>query len=546
MTHLSLRLPRGVCRLAACLLSAESANGATVVAGPGEAGLRAAIQAAQPGDTVEVTGAITLQALVRVEKRLTIRTAASVTSPVSIGGTFAGEMFQAAADGIIFERLTFAGSAQTDGLRVEKNVVLRDCTIQHTRQPVVQDYEVSPPAVVRLERVKATLNEEGFACVYLEAKDSTFSHNGNGGAYPLNGWLEGCVFENNPGAGLSLINGTVKNCVFRFNAGFGLYFDPDPGILNLSGSLFYENDGGGLLLGEEAVASVDNCTFTRHTGPPAVIVSEVREALFRHCTVADNLWAEPGALPGNPDGAAFVIGFLAERVELQNCLVADNPEAGAPHAPGLLGTWTDGGGNTIGGDANLGALADNGGPTQTLLPLGRSPAINAGRASDLFVDARGLSRQAGPKPDAGAVETGAAAPADADADQLPDTWEHFHGMNPANPADAASDADGDGQPARAEFTSRTDPVDSKSVFRIESITPVTDFAVTPALFLQLRHFPGVMFHMESSTDLRQWNLAPGSIRPSGRQNGYQMLGFEARGEALRSYYRVAVKEDPFD
>jgi hypothetical protein len=37
-----------------------------------------------------------------------------------------------------------------------------------------------------------------------------------------------------------------------------------------------------------------------------------------------------------------------------------------------------------------------------------------------------------------------AVPPDADGDQLPDDWEGEHGLDPGNPADAASDTDGDG------------------------------------------------------------------------------------------------------
>jgi hypothetical protein len=59
-------------------------------------------------------------------------------------------------------------------------------------------------------------------------------------------------------------------------------------------------------------------------------------------------------------------------VELQNCLIADNPINQHQHASGLVGSWIDGGGNVIGGPAGLGTLRDNGGPTLSMLPL---PAV---------------------------------------------------------------------------------------------------------------------------------------------------------------------------
>ena len=92
----------------------------------------------------------------------------------------------------------------------------------------------------------------------------------------------------------------------------------------------------------------------------------------------------------HPPGAAFWID-RANRVELQNCLVADNPRSDSPHASGLVGQWVDGGGNVIGGPAGLDYLRDHGGPTLSLLPLPGSPAIDVGVASDLLVDASGVS-----------------------------------------------------------------------------------------------------------------------------------------------------------
>jgi hypothetical protein len=232
-------------------------------------------------------------------------------------------------------------------------------------------------------------------------------------------------------------------------------------------------------------------------------------------------------------------------VELQNCLVADNPKGSDSHASGLAGTWVDGGGNVLGVTARLGALASNGGPTQSLLPMPGSPAINAGHLSNVLVDARGLSRLAGAKPDAGAIETGAAPPADGDGDGLPDLWEVFHGLNPANTTDAGLDKDGDGQNALAEFKSGTDPADPKSVLRIEEIIvlPVPD---PPTVRLRWGHVPGIMFQVESSSDLVQWHRVQGMVRPSSRLDGRQMLGFDAPVEPPRSYFRVIVSGNPFN
>ncbi len=64
------------------------------------------------------------------------------------------------------------------------------------------------------------------------------------------------------------------------------------------------------------------------------------------------------------------------------------------------------------GDPNLGALADNGGPTETRLPQSGSPLIDAiplascqaDGAGGITTDQRGLARPSGPGCDIGAVE----------------------------------------------------------------------------------------------------------------------------------------------
>jgi len=60
---------------------------------------------------------------------------------------------------------------------------------------------------------------------------------------------------------------------------------------------------------------------------------------------------------------------------------------------------------------------------------------------------------------------------DTDADGMPDVWETAHGFNPNDPADAAQDADHDGQTNQAEYRASTDPRDAGSVLRIVAIAP---------------------------------------------------------------------------
>ena len=536
------------------LLSPENARSANVIAGPGEAGLRAAIAAAQDGDTVFLTNHVELQSPVQIAKRLTLRSDSGNPNTGGIRGVFEGELFQLTAEGIVFENLGLSGSPQTDGLRAEKDVLLRGCYISWLRRPVTWDYSSFPEMTVRLERVTVLFNEYGFDVPVLEAKDSVFSHNGKGpfthgghGAEPGRAFLDGCRFENNYGFGLIISFGTVKNCTFRYNTGFGLWCDADPGELSLSSSLFYANGEGGLYVGEQVFATVDNCTFTRHTGSPAILVGgDASGALFRHCTIADNAFFESEPSPRQRIGKA---AFTIDRpVTLQNCLVADNPTNGSPHAASIAGSWIDGGGNVIAGPAGLNVLGNNGGPTLSMLPLSNSPAINAGIASDLIVDARGFSRLAGPAPDAGAIESDALPLADADDDGLPDLWEILHSLNQGDPSDASSDGDRDGQTALAEFQSRTDPNNPQSLLRFEEISIWPDFPGSGlrTVYLIWNSSPGLNYEVETSTNLREWRRASRWGHPYSSVSGLNTLYLSLPADSPMIFFRLKARNDVFD
>jgi len=509
---------------------------ATIIAGPGESGFRAAIEAAQDGDTVTLTNYVQLESTVAINKQITITVDPVEAWRIWIEARFDGAMLDLSTNGIVLEGLRMVGSTQTDALRAEgTTVILRDCIIADCRLPVVSHVQA---AYLRLDRVTVNNNQEGIYGQSLEAKDCTFSGNGGwSGVGASSVELDGCVIEDNHGIGLGLLNGTVKNCVFRYNIDFALWFDPVNGYLCLKSCLFYANAGGGAYLGEGGYATVDNCTFTRHTGAPAVFVTtDAHDIFLRHCTVADNVVLESDPPHWLSPQAAFWIG---SRARLQNCLIADNPTAEDPNASGLVGDWIDEGGNVIGGPAHLSTLRDNGGPTFSLLPLPGSPAIDAGRPSDVVSDARGLSRFAGAAPDAGAIETDAGPVADTDADGIPDTWEQLHGLNPADPADASSDSDSDGQSALAEFRSSTDPADQQSVHRTEEVVLSIMSIHEPFPrwgYLTWTRRPGVFYHVEASSDLRTWRPLPDTGMPDGSTLWWSLGLIEANSPS--TFYRV--------
>src|SRR5688572_17324210 len=165
---------------AIALLPVIHANAAVITAEPGDAGFRAAIAAAQPGDTVEVASQLTLESTVRIDKPITVRVDPTNAWRFSIYGNFDGVMFQVVGKGIVFEWVRLYGSPQTDGLDIsggEGAVILRDCVIASCRRPVL-DSGWESLATLKLERVNASWNRSGLSVFKLEATDSTFSFNG--------------------------------------------------------------------------------------------------------------------------------------------------------------------------------------------------------------------------------------------------------------------------------------------------------------------------------------------------------------------------------
>ncbi len=123
-------------------------------------------------------------------------------------------------------------------------------------------------------------------------------------------------------------------------------------------------------------------------------------------------------------GGALVMVSNTSTITVRNSILANsaggaadcniNSGAGGPptftdgghnlvETPGNCAASLTGPGTILNQDPALGALADNGGPTQTHLPQFGSPVINAGDTT-LTVDQRGIARPQGAADDIGAVE----------------------------------------------------------------------------------------------------------------------------------------------
>lgn len=145
------------------------------------------------------------------------------------------------------------------------------------------------------------------------------------------------------------------------------------------------SDSGGI--GAAGVLSVTNCTIANNqvTSTGAGITVNSADVTLRNTIVAQNTTTGPGA--ANIDGTLNLAGSI-------NNLVGTSGRGGLTNGVN---------GNLVVANAVLAALANNGGPTETIALLPGSPAINAGtNVGAPATDQRGIAR-----PQQGTVDIGA-------------------------------------------------------------------------------------------------------------------------------------------
>ncbi len=185
-------------------------------------------------------------------------------------------------------------------------------------------------------------------------------------------------------------------------------------ITNSTFSTNSAGDGGGIYLDDPVTLTLQSSTISGNTsvnqGGGVRVATMYSPASLTHSTVVSNT-----------SGAGGGISLGTGTGTIVHSVIADNTGGATPDLAGTFtqsfslvrtptgATVTDGGGNLAAGTApNLGALANNGGPTATHLPLTGSPLINAGNAAFApppNTDQRGLARVSGGRIDIGAVET---------------------------------------------------------------------------------------------------------------------------------------------
>jgi hypothetical protein len=170
--------------------------------------------------------------------------------------------------------------------------------------------------------------------------------------------------------------------------------------------------GGGIYL-QNSVANITNSTITGNFASNGGGIGEDQSrANITNSTITGNT--------ANGAGGGMYFDFSINRNDVRNSIIAGNNAAASADLTGPLDVDSN---NITSGDPLLGALANNGGSTQTMLPQAGSPAINAGDSSflseattgldyngdgdtvdTLSLDQRGATRAVGSAVDIGAVE----------------------------------------------------------------------------------------------------------------------------------------------
>ena len=252
----------------------------------------------------------------------------------------------------------------------------------------------------------------------------------SGGAINNNGTLtlNNCILSGNNAGNGGAINTsgtlTLNNCTLSNNTGTAGGAIENNGTLIVNNSTFNGNTttsyGGAIF--NDSMATLTNCTLTDNqaaTGGGALSDNTGDETfVLSHCTIAGNRSLTAGS-GGGLDFFSTTSATLSHTILAGNtangALSNYNSTSGPPplHSNGYNLSDDAPSGLTGSGDLinnaniNLGALADNGGPTQTLALLSGSAAINAGDptfAPPPSTDQRGFLRVSGGRIDIGAFE----------------------------------------------------------------------------------------------------------------------------------------------
>ncbi len=314
-------------------------------------------------------------------------TAASVGDTITFDASLAGNTITLAAPIGLNKNLTIDGSSLSSHIQISGGGSVRV-------------FYVSSGVVVTLSHLDiingyTALNGGGFV---------------NGGtAMVSNSSFSGNRANYSGGAIINFGTGTLTITDSTFT---GNEADSGGGIINLgsltiSNSTFTGNStsgcGGAIDTRQESVLEISNSTFVSNDAQIGGAICS--NNIGATATISSSTFSSNNASVSG--GSIYNVATL----HLMNSILADSPNGGDCENNGTLATninnlIKDGScAPAVTGDPNLGPLADNGGPTQTMALGTGSPAIDAGDdATCEPTDQRGVSRPQGAHCDIGAYE----------------------------------------------------------------------------------------------------------------------------------------------
>jgi hypothetical protein len=288
------------------------------------------------------------------------------------------------------------------------------------------------------------------------ARATTISGGNNSGAFELNAAgakIEGLTItqgrDNSGFGGVDARQGvTLSDDAIVYNTGGGVYAWGGP--LVIDHSLIAHNQagrGGGIVYAGGPGATITDTTIADNTATDEGAGIQIYNnglLTLDSDTLVDNVLTNPVSWGGNlymDPGTTLQMGdtILAGGAAGQggDCYVASgaswtslghNAEDTEPNPDSGCQSQFTGPVDHTGLTLKLGALQDNGGPTDTILPAAGSPVVDQGDPSRCLPDdQRGVSRPQGGGCDIGAVERSVAASFSGFADTLTTTGAVLHG-----------------------------------------------------------------------------------------------------------------------
>jgi hypothetical protein len=273
-----------------------------------------------------------------------------------------------------------------------------------------------------IEVTKSAFRRNGGSGVSLEGvggdvsiSDTVSANNSNGVAIFSGGSgrieLERVHADGNArGLSLADLSGStsLSDSTISKSTEFGIAVDDSPGPVTVERLTFTGNATALAGFGPASSVRVVNSTFTGNAAPDAMIQSTSASLDIRHSTLTGNAPTSGAPLIRAEDGGSVVLDHSIATGNGSGPLSSVDPDSTVSVTNSLVPVGSSlGATNVEVADPKLGPLADNGGDTETMLPMLDSPAVDAGDlqiANPPATDQRGEVRVSGPAIDIGAVE----------------------------------------------------------------------------------------------------------------------------------------------